>query len=75
MADRDGVFEHRAPIIYDPKTGGWLVQAGWLAGRCAWRAMSLRLWSMRTASGVGDLLHSSLLCPSAHRATSSASRQ
>lgn len=22
MADRDGRFEHRAPIIYDPKTGG-----------------------------------------------------
>jgi hypothetical protein len=23
MADRDGVFEHRAPIIYDPKTGAF----------------------------------------------------
>lgn len=48
MADRDGVFEHRAPIIYDPKTGGLAGRGrvGWLAGRCAWRAMSLRLCSI-----------------------------
>ncbi len=53
MADRDGRFEHRAPIIYDPKTGRCpLGCVAWCCTLCFVHALLCSIHSLRCACKV-----------------------